>query len=378
MTKRHSMLVPICVWPLLLACPNTERHVVGAEYGATSGAGAAPGVGASSGAGAKTSAGSPTADAGASGSADDGGSAGKSGSVLGHPDPALDYPAYPGFTLYLAEEFDSPLDLARDELWTYSDGGPPEAQTRYVKSALSVADGKLSIVANRETAPASQSYSENRSFEERRLTSGELRTKYNNFRYGRYEAAIKAPNLESGFAFFVNGFGTARQPHYQDWREIAVELVGDDPGAVVTRATFANDTPAWSPELVDSARVAMPDTFHSGAETHVYAFEWLPDGIAWYVDGQLIRRATDAGAEALRVEIPDKSGKIVVNLWTFTNSFVTPPGNANYPLRAEIDYVRFYRWDQDTTYPCTPVPGCLPVEDKDAAKNNAEDGVAEL
>jgi hypothetical protein len=41
----------------------------------------------------------------------------------------------------------------------------------------------------------------------------------------------------------------------------------------------------------------------------------------------------------------------------------------------QYDWFRFYKWDMETTYPCSPVPTCLPMTDLDGAKNNTEDGV---
>src|SRR5688572_7840395 len=53
-------------------------------------------------------------------------------------------------------------------------------------------------------------------------TSGELRTKYNNFKYGYYEFRMKPPrNLEGNF---IAGVYMSRTPRWQEWREITIEL----------------------------------------------------------------------------------------------------------------------------------------------------------
>ena len=70
-----------------------------------------------------------------------------SGSVSGHPDPSKTYPSYPGFTLALVEEFDSPLDLDSDPIWTWSDGGLFEGDVRFVKQQIRFEDGKMKITA---------------------------------------------------------------------------------------------------------------------------------------------------------------------------------------------------------------------------------------
>jgi hypothetical protein len=41
----------------------------------------------------------------------------------------------------------------------------------------------------------------------------------------------------------------------------------------------------------------------------------------------------------------------------------------------QIDWVRLYKYDADTTYPCSPLPSCQPAGDRPYQKNNAEDGL---
>ena len=67
--------------------------------------------------------------------------------ISGHPDPSKQYPSYPGFTLALVEEFDSPLDLDSDPIWTWSDGGLFEGDVRFVKQQIRFEDGKMKITA---------------------------------------------------------------------------------------------------------------------------------------------------------------------------------------------------------------------------------------
>jgi hypothetical protein len=41
---------------------------------------------------------------------------------------------------------------------------------------------------------------------------------------------------------------------------------------------------------------------------------------------------------------------------------------------SEYDWFRFYKWNEETMYPCTPTPDCLPAEDKHVnSKNNPEE-----
>ena len=66
--------------------------------------------------------------------------------IIGHPtQPCDSIPTYPGVKITLVEDFDSPLDLDTDPIWTYSDGFSDQAQARFVKSAITFANGSAQI-----------------------------------------------------------------------------------------------------------------------------------------------------------------------------------------------------------------------------------------
>ena len=53
-----------------------------------------------------------------------------------------------------------------------------------------------------------------------------------------------------------------------------------------------------------------------------------------------------------------------MNLWIFfSNAAFGDPTKNTYPFVATYDYFRFYKWNQETTYPCSPTPTCLPATD---------------
>ena len=61
--------------------------------------------------------------------------------VSGHPDPSKSYPSYPGFTLALVEEFESPLDLDNDPIWTLV-GRRPLRRRRALREAAGSIRGR--------------------------------------------------------------------------------------------------------------------------------------------------------------------------------------------------------------------------------------------
>ena len=50
-----------------------------------------------------------------------------------------------------------------------------------------------------------------------------------------------------------------------------------------------------------------------------------------------------------------------MNLWIFAmaGGFGGDPTRNQYPMAAEYEWFRFYKWDQETRYPCADPPGCL-------------------
>jgi beta-glucanase (GH16 family) len=356
----------------------------GTSSGTTSGASTGTASGSSTGA---TSGSSTGSTSGVSTS----GTGGSLAGVIGHPDPTITYPTHTGYSLYLAEEFNQPLDLTNDPNWAWSDGGLDEGSVRFVSSQITFSAGNMLITAINRPAGTNVSpisFAENRTnFAPKAQLSGELRTKYNNYRYGWYEARFKPPTDMTGNS--ISSLFIFRTPKLQDWREIDIELTpagngSPGPGGVGTNVYFFG-TPA-NPNGMAGYNAAHSDgnemipvagLTNNQADFHVYAFEWTPMAITWYVDGVMVRTKKATAA----VPIPEQSAKIFMNLWIFgsDNAFGgnTPENNA-YPLTATYDYVRFYKLDDKTaepTYPCSPTPTCVLAADILESKNNPDDGV---
>jgi hypothetical protein len=171
--------------------------------------------------------------------------------LLGHPLEGFDYPEFAGFTLCLVEEFEAALDVrGGDSIWTYSDGALFEGQVRHSAEGLSFADGKMHITISEDPSPVSWSWAANSYIPARSLRSGELRTKYNNFRYGRYEVRMRAPDHIGNF---IATMFTFRTPGFQQWREIDVEVLGNLPNGLLTNLIVADDTTLWNPGIEEPA-----------------------------------------------------------------------------------------------------------------------------
>ena len=349
--------------------------------GAASGLGGAgqPSAGAASAGEANTAGGSSAGTGGAAGNAGGSGNAGShSGPPFGHPDPTVVHPQYEGFTLWVAEDFTQPLDLNHDPIWTWSDGG--FETHRFRKEALTFEPGKLVVTLSETPQAASCSYANTGIASSRARTSGELRSKHNWFRYGRYEVRLKAPQVKPTDSqingnYLVSLF-TYRQPACQEWREIDLEVTGDAPGHLSTNLITSNHDCNFSSDKEQPTAYDLPNrSFRSEFQT--IGFEWLPGAIKFYYLGEgdvIVPLRTIAGAK-----VPELSSKIMANLWVFNDTFAFggPMGKNNvYPMRAEYDFIRFYRWDGDKDYPCADMStACLKTEDLDLTGNNGCDGI---
>lgn len=150
-------------------------------------------------------------------------------------------------------------------------------------------------------------------------SGGEYRTR-KFYHYGMYEVKMK-PIKNDGV---VSSFFTYTGPSDSNpWDEIDIEFLGKD----TTRIQFNYFT-----DGVGQHEYIHDLGFDASEEFHIYGFEWLPDSITWYVDGEAVCQATD--------NIPSTPGKVMMNVWPGTgvdgwlNVF-----DGTVPLSAEYDRI---------------------------------------
>ena len=383
----------------LMACSSSPSSPAAGGGGTAGGQAGTRGTGGAAGTGGDGAGGAVTADAGTvdtgSGGAA-GGSACPAG-VLGHcnSETTAAINAHPGYTLALAEEFDAPIDLDTDPIWTWSDGSPADGQTRFRKSQISFSAGKMIIRAEQPAGCAptllnaacipggDTTYAEpprnaaTGTIAAMGVWSGEFRSKYNNYRYGYYEARFHAPVANPGFETdnanagdFLSTMFVFRSPKWQEWNEIDIELEPNhtrEIGGNVVNALGQTGYPAGNAAPFEST-MGLPANYKI-SDPHTYAFEWTPTRITWTIDGQV----THTYAGSANDPIPTRSAKIMMNLWIFSGGAFGDGSKNKFPFRAEYDYFRFYKAAPavDPTYPCAPTPSCLSADDKDFAQNNS-------
>ncbi len=125
----------------------------------------------------------------------------------------------------------------------------------------------------------------------------EYRTK-ESFIYGRFEARYKPP---TGDGFLASFFTYHEITSTSAWNEIDFEILGKyDHDVQVTSigpGQKIRNSHQWVP-------------FNTHEDFHDYAFEWTPDYIAWFVDGQEVYRQDQAHIASFK-----HGQKIMMNIW---------------------------------------------------------------
>ncbi|MDJ0921533.1 MAG: family 16 glycosylhydrolase [Henriciella sp.] len=269
---------------------------------------------------------------------------------------------YEGFTLVIDERFDQ-FDST---VWRRGDGAVgTESACRFQDQGVLVEDGKLKLIVRQEAVPASYSHDHQKEKRAYDYSCGELRTiDERKFHYGRLEARMRAPDrdkasgyISSLFTFRFESDPTSDIPHEIEWEEIDVELEGGRPDKFQANLIYGMDAESW---LETRRYGAWEDKIETAPvdEWRVFAIEWLPDSIRWYVDGELVKtlRASDIDCDSECVPpqerptpIPNNPTTIMMNTWIpndeIQDHFGGNKASNEYPLIAQYDWFRYYEWD---------------------------------
>jgi beta-glucanase (GH16 family) len=153
----------------------------------------------------------------------------------------------------------------------------------------------------------------------------EYRTKQS-YTYGRFEANYKSPYREGVLASFFT---------YHDggisWNEIDIEIMGRYDNDVQFNTITPGQTNHVRHQFVD---------FNPHLDFHTYAFEWTPDYVAWFIDGEEVYRQT--GAHISTLNLPQK---IMMNIWNPVYENWAGKWNPDIlPSFAYYDWVSYYSY----------------------------------
>ncbi len=283
-----------------------------------------------------------------------------------------------GHTLYLYEEFDREIKFgetmafdgnpAEDWLWTFGDGTFGGNLTRFKRENIDVSNGSVKITQKAESCPGSVSFAQRLptgEYEEvgaREISGGEMRTHVKDFHYGIYKVKMKVDKVPGTGNTFATFFAY-NIPRAVAWREIDIEVVSNHPtsGEIITNLISVEGikdedwtdygTGEFAMEYPANGSHNFSDGYDANdGEWHEYSFDWKPGEVTWYIDGNVIREyKEDADNKAHnRVLVPDMPLAIFMNFWT--PDFFDAPSPSDWPLVAEYDYIKYYRWDSPETH----------------------------
>ena len=158
--------------------------------------------------------------------------------------------------------------------------------------------------------------------------------------YGRFEARIKMPGGQGMWpAFWLLG-DDIRTVRWPNCGEIdIVENLGREPS--IAHGTIHG--PGYSAEHSIGSPFTLPDGKRFSDDFHIFAVEWEPQEIRFYVDQNLYatRRPLDLPPGAHWAY--DHPFFILLNLAVGGNWPGNPDSTTEFPQRMLIDYVRVYR-----------------------------------
>ena len=244
--------------------------------------------------------------------------------------------ATPSWVLTWSDEFDGPSGSAPDPAkWVVETGGNGWGNNElesYTARRQNVRqeNGNLVIEAIKEKFTASDGI-------ERGYTSGRLKTQGRfSQKYGRFEARIKVPYGKGTWpAFWLLGddFTAVGWP---DCGEIDVMEHGRKPSAI----HGSLHGPGYSAGKSLTVSFAFPKA-QVADDFHVFAAEWEPQSVRFYVDGELYGTITPADLPPGKRWVFDHPFFVILNL-AIGGSFTGSPKDTVFPQRLLVDYVRVY------------------------------------
>jgi beta-glucanase (GH16 family) len=251
------------------------------------------------------------------------------------PAPSTPTPILANWDLIWSDEFDAPDGLGVDtSKWTLADTAAwvneeleyytPRLKNVYIENPTGK-NGVLAIKAFRED------------YESREFTSGKLTTlgKFEQL-YGRFEARIQIPFGQGLWpAFWM--LGTTGGWPFGGEIDI-MENIGKEPNLI--HGTM------HGPGYSGARGIGGPFSLLAGQrfadDFHLFAIEWEPNVIRWYVDNQLYKTNTPADLPPGAPWVYDHSFYLILNVAVGGSWPGNPDDTTVFPQTMKVDYVRVY------------------------------------
>jgi beta-glucanase (GH16 family) len=248
--------------------------------------------------------------------------------------PVADDAAPPAaLQLVWSDEFNGPAGATIDGTkWVFQTGGGGfgnhELQNYTSRTSNVRLDGQghLEIVARAESFGGNQ------------FTSGRINTSGRfTQRYGRFEARIRVPSgngIWPAFWSLGNNIGSAGWPTCGE-----IDIMEQVRDFAVNHGTMHG--PGYSGASGITGTFRLPSgSFASGF--HIYAIEWQPNEVRWFVDNTMYERRTPADLPPGRTWVFDHPFFLLLNV-AVGGDFPGPPdASTSFPQTMVVDYVRVF------------------------------------
>ncbi|MGL1934526.1 MAG: family 16 glycosylhydrolase [Fibrobacterales bacterium] len=171
------------------------------------------------------------------------------------------------------------------------------------------------------------------------IWGGELFS-HQRFNSGKFEVRVMAPGIPGTVSsMFLYKQGSERAEEF--WHEVDVEFLGSQPGAFQSNL-LTGYSPLDHAEEHHEVYPAPVEDFH------VYAIEWTSDYIAWFVDGEEVRRDTkDDGSQMHHFNNTEMS--LHFNHWPVANTEQLHEWAGHFktdalPAAAIYDWIKYSKW----------------------------------
>ena len=246
----------------------------------------------------------------------------------------------PAWTLAWSDEFNGPDGSRPDPAkWKFEVGGNGwgnrelEYYTNRPENS-SIHDGNLVIQALKENFTGHDHVT--RDYTSARITTQGLFEQA----YGRFEARIKIPRghgLWPAFWLLGNDIGTIGWP--ASGEVDIMENIGKEPSMV----HGSLHGPGYSGDRDYTSEYKLPGGVQFADDFHVFAVEWEPKTVRFFVDQDLYATFTPARLPAGMKWVFDHPFFIILNVAVGGDWPGPPDATTTFPQTMQVDYVRVYK-----------------------------------
>jgi beta-glucanase (GH16 family) len=260
---------------------------------------------------------------------------GTGGAPQATPTPRPTSTPHGAWILSWSDEFNGPaIDTTN---WNYETGctgfgnGEWENYTNGANSAIQFdaqANSNVMIVETRQTGTGMCGYTSSRM-----TTQGKRE-----FTYGRIEARLKLPQTQGiwpAFWMMGNNIGSVGWPTNGE-----IDIM-EHVGSLPTTSSGALHGPGYSGG--GNIGGAFTHSEPVNLNYHIYAIEWAPEQIKWFVDNNNFLTVTREQVQTRGAWVYDHPFFILLNVAVGGAFPGYPDGSSTFPQRLYVDYIRVYR-----------------------------------